>query len=271
MSPRSRTGRRGFTLLEVMVAMSVLAIGLVVAFEVVGGALHNHVRARDLELATLLARGKLADVQARFDLDGFRDFEETDEGTFEADGHGEIRWEMKTVKPTVELGAEGVVKALTGADGGLEGLLSMASPSGSGAGGSGGQGGLAGLLGGAAGAGGASGAGGSPGASGSGAAGSPLAGPALALINQQLATLGEEIKRGVREVRLTVSWPDGRSTESFTVVTHMVILGSAAERAQNSAAQTLQQVQGALLGQGIPGVNGTPIVPGTRAGTVTTP
>jgi len=103
------------------------------------------------------------------------------------------------------------------------------------AGGQGGQGGLQALLGGATGAAGASGAGGSP--------ASALAGPAVALINQQLGALGEEIKRGVRELRLTVTWPDGRHTESFTVVTHLVILGTAADRAQRAAQQNVQQLQ----------------------------
>jgi len=228
---------RGFTLLEVMVAMGVLALGLVVAFEVVGGALQNHVRARDLQLATLLARGKLADLQAKFDQDGFRDFDESDDGSFDAEGHPEVRWEMRTVKPTVDLGAEGVIKALTGADGGLQGLLGMANAGGQ----DGAPSGLAALLGGAAGAAPASSTTGAPVPQSSGAG--ALAGPAMALIQQQLTTLGEEIKKGVREVRLTVSWPDGRSTESFTVVTHLVILGTAADRAQRAAQQNVQQLQ----------------------------
>jgi general secretion pathway protein I len=52
----------------------------------------------------------------------------------------------------------------------------------------------------------------------------PMAGAAQALLQQQLVTLGEQIKKGVREVRLTVSWKDGATEESFTVVTHLVVL-----------------------------------------------
>jgi general secretion pathway protein I len=193
--------RRGFTLLEVMVAMAILAMSLVAAFDVVGGALRNHERTRHLELATMLARGKLAEVEARFEEDGFRDFDESDDGTFDEEGHPEVTWAVRTVKPTVELGAEGVVKALTGADGGLEGLLGMAPGS----------------LGGKAGDGAGAGA-------GLAGASSPAAAAALASIQAQLTTLGEEIKKGVREVRLTVAWKEGAREEAFTVVTHLVVL-----------------------------------------------
>jgi len=216
--------RRGFTLLEVMVAMSILAMSLVAAFDVVGGALRNHERTRHLELATMLARGKLAEVEARFEEDGFRDFDETDEGTFDEEGHPEVTWAVKTVKPTMDLGAEGVVKALTGADGGLEGLLGMTQ--------------------------GAAGQGGGGGAQAAGV--SPLAGAALAAIQAQLVALGEEIKKGVREVRLTVAWKEGASEESFTVVTHLVVLvpGSQAPApgAVLPSGQTLPGLPGNLPG-----------------------
>lgn len=204
-APRARPSGRGFTLLEVMVAMAILAMSLVAAFDVVGGALRNHERTRHLELATMLARSKLAEVEAKFEEEGFRDFDQTEDGTFEEEGHPEVRWSATAVKPTVELGAEGVVKALTGAEGGLEGLLGLAP----------------GALGGT-------------GPSGQGAGGgataptstSPLAGAALGAIQAQLTALGEEIKKGVRELRLTVSWSEGAREESFTVVTHLVVLVS---------------------------------------------
>jgi general secretion pathway protein I len=51
-----------------------------------------------------------------------------------------------------------------------------------------------------------------------------MAGAAAALLQQQLASLGEEIKKGVRELHLTVSWRDGATEESFTVVSHLVVL-----------------------------------------------
>lgn len=197
----ARPGRlaRGFTLLEVMVAMAILAMALTAAFEVVGGALRNHVRTRDLELATMLARGKLAEVEAKFEEEGFRDFDQSEDGTFEDDGHPEVRWKVATVKPTLELGAEGVVKAFTGADGGLEGLMAQitgASDEAAKASGSGGP----------------------------TAGRSPLEGATTALLQSALPMLGEEIKKGVRQVRLTVSWQDGAREESFTVVTHLVVL-----------------------------------------------
>ena len=103
--PGSRPVGRGFTLLEVMVAMAILAMSLAAIFDVVGGALRNHERAQHLELATLLARTKLTEVEARFEEDGFRDFDQTDDGTFEEEGHPEVAWSVIAVKPTLDLGA----------------------------------------------------------------------------------------------------------------------------------------------------------------------
>jgi general secretion pathway protein I len=204
-----RRPARGFTLLEVMVALAVLALALTATSDVVGGALRNHVRARQLEVATVLARGKLAELEAAFEQEGFRDFDQKDEGTFEAEGHPEVTWQSEAVKPQVDLGADGVIKALTGMDGGVAGLLGLDASS------------LPGAGGGAA----ATGAGG-PTSSLAGA----LSGASVGLIQGQLTALGEQIKQGVRELRLTVSWPDGKTTESFTVVTHLVVLTTGAQK-----------------------------------------
>jgi general secretion pathway protein I len=240
--------RRGFTLLEVMVALAILAMSLVAAFDVVGGALRNHERTRHLELATLLARSKLADVEAKYEEDGFRDFDESDDGTFDEEGHPEVSWSVRTLKPTVELGAEGVVKALTGADGGLEGLLglpagSLGGKAGDGKGASGpttsamaglqGAGGLAGGLGATA---------------------------ALGAIQAQLTALGEEIKKGVREVRLTVSWKEGAREEAFTVVTHLVVLVPGSQQPAAAAAAGSAAVTGGA--GGLTGPAGGQIGPG---------
>jgi general secretion pathway protein I len=176
--------RRGFTLLEVMVALAILAASLMAISEVVGGALRNHVRARQLDMATLLARGKMVEVQAAFERKGFRDFDESEDGTFEAEGHPEIRWKLEVRRPTVDLGPKAVLAALTGGKT-LEELLPAPDQS-----------------------------------------------PQLALfqanINAMMQTtltlIGEQLKSSVREVRLTVSWQDGRTVESFDVATHLVVM-----------------------------------------------
>jgi general secretion pathway protein I len=201
--------RRGFTLLEVMVALAVLALAMTAVSDVVGGALQSHNRARQLEVATMLARARLAEAEAKFEEEGFRDFDQVEEGTFSDEGHPEVAWKVECLKPQVELGPDGVLKALTGIDGGVAGLLGLDGKTP-------GQGGGAGSA--------------APTGPFSSLAGSPMAATAVAMIQQQLTSLGEKLKSGVRELRLTVSWKDGRAEESFTVVTHLVILKTGAQR-----------------------------------------
>ena len=167
-----------------MVALAILAASLVAISEVVGGALRNHVRARQLDVATILARGKMVEVQAQFERKGFRDFEESDEGTFEAEGHPEVRWKVETRRPTVELGPDAVLASLSGGKT-LAELLPTAEQA-------------------------------------------PMLAPFQAMLTASiqglLTQIGEQLKKGVREVRLTISWQGGAAVESFDVTTHLVVL-----------------------------------------------
>jgi general secretion pathway protein I len=171
-----------------MVALGILAGALLAVSEITSGALRNHVRARNLEVATLLARGKMAELEDRFEAAGFRTTDEGDEGTFEEEGHPEIRWTVEVEVPRGELGPEAVLTALTGSEDALAGLLPSPEEA-------------------------------------------PQLGPFQAALAAQLqlilARFGEQLKRGVREVRLTVAWPEGGSQESFTVTTHLVVLAPA--------------------------------------------
>ena len=188
-APPSGAGRaRGFTLLEVMVALAILAGALMALSDVVGSALRNHVRAQQLEVATLLARGKMVELEEGFERTGFRDFDQTEEGTFEDEGHPELRWRAEVVKPEVDLSAERILAMLTGGED-LSALLPGAAPSEDGTS----------VL-------------------------DPRAGALSALVQTQLTAFGEIVKKGVREVRLTVSWNEGETERSFTVVAHLVVL-----------------------------------------------
>ena len=66
------------------------------------------------------------------------------------------------------------------------------------------------------------------GGSGAGAAASPGAavpGGALGgVLRGQLTAFGEALKRSLRELRLTVSWKDGKRDHGFTVSTYLVVL-----------------------------------------------
>lgn len=180
-----RADRAGFTLLEVMVALGILAGALLLVSDIVTGALRNHVRARNLEVATLLARGKLAALEDHYEAKGFRTTDESDDGTFEEEGHPEIRWQLAVTTPAVELGPDAVISLLTGSQGGLQELLppELMTPE-----------------------------------------RALLLAPFAAAIPALATKLGEQLKQGVRELSLTVSWPEAGLEESFTVRTHMVVL-----------------------------------------------
>ncbi len=179
---------RGFTLLEVMVSLGILVGALLAISDVVSGALRNHVRARNLEVATLLARGKLAALEDHYEQKGFRTSDENDEGAFEEEGHPEIRWQLAVTAPPGELGPDTMVRLFTQSERGLKDLLPSAKEA-----------------------------------------------PALGALQTQLAQtlqavfakLSDQVKKGVRQVRLTVSWPEAGGTESFEVTTHMLVLAPA--------------------------------------------
>ncbi len=187
-------GGRGFTLLEVMVALGILAASLVAISDVVGGALRNEVRARHLQIATLLARGKMVSVQDHYEWKGFAPTDESDDGSFEEEGHPEIKWRLEIRAPQGTIDADQLLRSLTGTD--LQGLLSQASQGSQGQGQAQAQAPLQ---------------------------TSPLA-PLQAILQPTLARLAENVKKGLREVRLTVSWPEGGRDESFEVKTHMLVL-----------------------------------------------
>jgi general secretion pathway protein I len=186
--------RRGFTLLEVMVALALLAAAMMALSDLAGAALRNHEQARDLNAAVLLARAELARLEEKYQDQGFRDFDEEEGGDFSEEGRPDVRWKAELLRPSPDLGAERI--------------LSMLGPSGE----KDDPGGLAAkLLGARAGPGGTS---------------SPSAPAAMMsqLLQTQLTAFGEKVKKSLRELHLTVSWPAGRRTHSFTVVTHLVVL-----------------------------------------------
>jgi general secretion pathway protein I len=195
----ARRSGRGFTLLEVMVALAILATSLVAISDVVGGALRNEVRARNLETAALLARGKMVALEDHYEWKGFAATDESDDGTFEDAGHPEFKWRVEVSAPRGTVDADGLMRSLTGTD--LQGLLSSPEVSQS--------------LGGA-----------QPAAAGAQASAPQTVSPAgsalTALLQPTLARLAENVKKG--EVRLTVSWPENGREESFEVKTHLLVL-----------------------------------------------
>lgn len=193
---RKRPGS-GFTLLEVMIALSILAAAMVGISEITSTALRNHERALRLETATLLARGKLASLIDDYQKDGFSDFDESLEGSFEEAGHPEVHFKTEVIRPKIDLEPEQLLAVLTGTSdepGGLDlaSLLGLKAQS-----------------------------------QGDQSAGIQTLFPGAAALaggmRTQLSKIGEQIKKGVREVRLTVSWKEGTKEESFSVVTHLVV------------------------------------------------
>ena len=116
---------RGFTLLEVIVALSILAISLTVLLASQATSLSNAGRSRDLSIATLLARSKMVDVEQQLFHEGFVENEQSDKGTFKKEGYPDIRWTTRVSAVELDLTnlmgmCEGVAKKHGDGDGGGE-------------------------------------------------------------------------------------------------------------------------------------------------------
>lgn len=94
---------RGFTLLEVLIAMAILAASLLAIFNLESTSLIRARRGGDLQQATMLANVKLG--EAILDLQKSPDFPEakSEEGVFEEEEFSDYRWEMKIRPVTIPL------------------------------------------------------------------------------------------------------------------------------------------------------------------------
>jgi general secretion pathway protein I len=90
-----RTARRapGYTLMEVLIALAVLALGLTVLLGTQAGAARMSERANGMALAGMLARSKMIDVEYQLLSDGFSDMTETFDGDFRDEGFEDMEWE----------------------------------------------------------------------------------------------------------------------------------------------------------------------------------
>jgi len=89
----TRSSRGGFTLLEVLVALAILAMSAAVLIEIVT----NNVRATNhsklTTAATFLARAKMIDMEDDILANGFSNNDESSHGTFKDQGYPQYRWE----------------------------------------------------------------------------------------------------------------------------------------------------------------------------------
>lgn len=252
--------RAGFTLLEVVVAMAILGVALLAIFDLNAGAVASHAYVKRITVATELARAKMIDLEQELYDKGFELDDVDRSGDFAAEGWTAYTWKARILAPqTSGVSADKLLEALFGLPPGEGGGLASLF------GGLGGaDGGLAGLA--ASASGGISNSSLPPGASGP--SGMNALGPFAALAQTQVTQLLDQIRRGVREVRLTVSWKEGKGTESLEVVTHLVSLQQGSDRNGTPGVPLGTGGTGAAAGTPgiVPGVNNNPFVNGAVQG-----
>jgi prepilin-type N-terminal cleavage/methylation domain-containing protein len=92
---KGRRSSSGFTLLEIMVAVAILASTLVVMLSIVTNNVRSTNHAKMTTAATFLARNKMVDIEDEILDQGFTDNDEMGEGTFRDLGYPQFRWQTQ--------------------------------------------------------------------------------------------------------------------------------------------------------------------------------
>ncbi len=209
----SKRHRRGFTLLEVMVAVAILAIALTAIFASEAGAIRAGARARWVTTATLLARCKMAEIEEQMLREGLPAVSAvgTDECCEEGDVEGfECEWEVsRIVLPDAALAEDGSGEAEAGegeepsAPTSVDSVMSMM---------------------------------------GSGDLMSQLA------MQYAFPVIKPQLEEQVRRARVTVRWHEGTEEQSFDVVQFLVAEQPPALLTQQAADQAIGAMNGTTSG-----------------------
>jgi general secretion pathway protein I len=215
---------RGFTLLEVMVAVAILGLGLTAIMGAQAGAFSSSAHARNLSVATGLARCKMNELEEQVMRLGYPIADEADQGACcEGDTNPAFKcsWRIELpVLPEAKLG-DLDLQASLGGDGGLAGLASLGGldPTAGqtpGAAGTSSIGGIAqGLAGGLAGLGMGAAPGGGAAAGGMAGGIGGITSMVMGLVYPQLKLIMEA---STRRLVVNVSWYEGNKQHSFDVL-----------------------------------------------------
>jgi general secretion pathway protein I len=175
--------KRAFSLLEMMVAIALLSLGLVLLLQVQARSIQLAQQAREMTIATQLARAKLLDCQADLLKKGFSIGDYDEEGDFSDEEMPGFYWECHAYKP--EMPVADATDINTAAASGALGM----DPSAAGA----------------------------AEASGGGQA-DPMMGMIAPIVAQMSGILGDSI----RELHVIIRWGVGPDMQEMTVTTHVI-------------------------------------------------
>jgi prepilin-type N-terminal cleavage/methylation domain-containing protein len=127
---RTRRGAGGFTLIEVMASLAILAIGLVWMIKATAGSVRRVEESRMASVVVELARGKMWDIEEGLLKDGFLETDQSSEGDFSDDGWPNVTWKAEVLK--IELPSLDKLAAMSQPD--PEALAAAGAGTGTGAG-----------------------------------------------------------------------------------------------------------------------------------------
>jgi general secretion pathway protein I len=240
-----RTPKRAFTLLEVMVAMGILAMGMTMLLSSQAGLFASAKRVQDETYAASLMRCKMSEVEQDLLVDGFPLIEQSDSGPCCEDFEGDFtcEWTIQTVQlpepapftESEEFGEDGEESSLPATDpsatpfgspmGDAAALLPMSGDALSGVDG---MGDLAGTL-------------------GESAAGGGMIGMALSLV---YPTLKPMLEASIRKVKVAVVWREGEKERRFEVIQYVAnpLEGGLNPNADEGLEELAEQLNGGLMG-----------------------
>jgi prepilin-type N-terminal cleavage/methylation domain-containing protein len=218
---------RGFTLIEVMLALAILAMGLAVLIKDTANNIASTEGAHMDGVVSDLARYQMGEIEEKLEKEGFQETLDHKDGNFSEQGWESVTWEYK-IEP-VELPDLGAVQTMASKEMQQKQLAAGGNAAGSGSGtgaGSGsmdpndmstmfGNSALGGMLGMFGGMGGGMGMGG-----GSGGMGAADAKGAM-FIQSQYELVKQVLKASIRKITLTVRWEVMQEKRSMDVVEYI--------------------------------------------------